>query len=985
MAGNDGYTKLMLHCNGVDGSTTFTDDSASAHTVTAHGNMQIDTAQFKFGSASGLSDGNGDYLQVPDSDDWYLGTGDFTMDWWIKFNNSTSPNPQRFFTQGSGSNLLEVYMYNNKITFTFTSGGSTLVNFAMNSGYSWGTTWHHIAIIRYGTLSYICIDGVAQSISNNSAFGTTSLPNLAADLGFGYIIGGTNYPFNGWVDEIRWSKGIARWTSFPFTPPTEEYTLVADQTVTPSLITASMSIQSPTIVIPMTITVDSIMLDAQLQVPGNIGSMSIITPSTIDALMNLQSPIINISSVITPLTIDANFTLESPLFPGLIEIKNATKIISFNPLVIITNNSPLRIAKIDTTIPSAPVKTIYDIPEAENASDIVYDSILSKVYISCDNGIIVELDSTDFSSYIIHTTGISSDLIKLEFLPGYAMLFAPTTNVLGEVVVMDDAVKSILSTDVRWRQLVAKILNCNINTQNGSILNTDVKWSQIAKQLLSVDVRFNTTSFDDYLEPISRSDFHVFIDNIDATDVKMDEINIYHSEEKSRATFVLARQHDNLDKTLEGVTSQITNQNAVRIEIDGHIEFDGFIHQIDARSETENVQVTAYTDDPKVDERSTVILSVPSINEQLNVHHALVNNPTIENPRVLEDDTNPSFYKGIFIDGGWDETQSISRWESFENSASVAERVSNGEFVPKQNWTYFWFASAKNFVTGEQWGSLNYIGTSPSSLTGDTFEITGMAYKYQRKFDSKKVRLGFGIVYANDFKYVYTTAAQQMYNSLKPHGSVTYKYDDDSAGAYPTMEQAVALQGVTAIDKSSVYAIMEPKIGYRVGSGPYKSISSKSGRLTVADEWVDQPNGLYHHKDASYDYRDYLQQILALEYQKLGNINGTVLPKTSADIEVFLDGYYYHGITLLKRINIDNTTASGIYNSLNGFPVSVKSIEINSGTMKVNLRCDNQWSRTELLEIEATYPDPEDEDYVYPEYNKLQYFKFDPRIMEDVE
>ncbi len=57
--------------NGADGSTTFTDSATGgSHTWTAYGNAQIDTAQNKFGGASGLFDGSGDYIDTPDSPDW---------------------------------------------------------------------------------------------------------------------------------------------------------------------------------------------------------------------------------------------------------------------------------------------------------------------------------------------------------------------------------------------------------------------------------------------------------------------------------------------------------------------------------------------------------------------------------------------------------------------------------------------------------------------------------------------------------------------------------------------------------------------------------------------------------------------------------------------------------------------------------------------------------------------------------------------------
>ena len=42
---------LLLHMDGTDGSTTFTDNSPIGHTVTAVSNAQINTARDKFGGA----------------------------------------------------------------------------------------------------------------------------------------------------------------------------------------------------------------------------------------------------------------------------------------------------------------------------------------------------------------------------------------------------------------------------------------------------------------------------------------------------------------------------------------------------------------------------------------------------------------------------------------------------------------------------------------------------------------------------------------------------------------------------------------------------------------------------------------------------------------------------------------------------------------------------------------------------------------------
>ena len=65
MAVDDSYTKALLHMDGADGSTTFIDESGK--TWTRAGNAQIDTSQYKFGGASGLFDGSGDWVDTPGS------------------------------------------------------------------------------------------------------------------------------------------------------------------------------------------------------------------------------------------------------------------------------------------------------------------------------------------------------------------------------------------------------------------------------------------------------------------------------------------------------------------------------------------------------------------------------------------------------------------------------------------------------------------------------------------------------------------------------------------------------------------------------------------------------------------------------------------------------------------------------------------------------------------------------------------------------
>ena len=99
MPGIDSYTKLLLHCNGTDGSTSFLDDSGNSRTVTAIGSAQVDTAESKFGGASVLCSTKNDYLSVTDFLDLDLGSDDFTFDFWVKLNSGAS---QALFTREDG-------------------------------------------------------------------------------------------------------------------------------------------------------------------------------------------------------------------------------------------------------------------------------------------------------------------------------------------------------------------------------------------------------------------------------------------------------------------------------------------------------------------------------------------------------------------------------------------------------------------------------------------------------------------------------------------------------------------------------------------------------------------------------------------------------------------------------------------------------------------------------------------------------------------
>ena len=202
----------------------------TAKTVTPHGSgtglgAQIDTAQSKFGGASGLFDGTDDYLSLEDSPDWYFSTGDFTIEFRVRFNslpNVGNTESCVYCQYVDTSNRIRFGFYstdgiNVSPVATVISGGVTVLNrgpvatIVVN-------TWYHFAFVRSGSTHYIFQDGVQLDSASMSGV----VPNLASSLYVGTLSGASQY-FNGWLDELRVTKGLARWTA-NFTPPTAPHT-----------------------------------------------------------------------------------------------------------------------------------------------------------------------------------------------------------------------------------------------------------------------------------------------------------------------------------------------------------------------------------------------------------------------------------------------------------------------------------------------------------------------------------------------------------------------------------------------------------------------------------------------------------------------------------------------------------------------------------------------------------------------------------------
>ena len=209
-------TTMLLHFDGSDGSTVFTDEKE--HTITPYGNAEISTVQSKFGGSSGYFD-ESSYLDVTSSPDFDFGSSDFTVEGWFYFLSNTKGFQFLIDRRGSVDQTGWVLFLDGDNGLRFLSASSGAWNVDFDTTYIPPiNTWTHIAMVRNGNAWSLYANGTMIM----SGTTTNSIGTVTANMTIGKShIGSESYLY-GYIDEIRISNGVARWTE-NFTPPTAPY------------------------------------------------------------------------------------------------------------------------------------------------------------------------------------------------------------------------------------------------------------------------------------------------------------------------------------------------------------------------------------------------------------------------------------------------------------------------------------------------------------------------------------------------------------------------------------------------------------------------------------------------------------------------------------------------------------------------------------------------------------------------------------------
>jgi hypothetical protein len=191
---------------------------------TQSGGAVTSATQSKFGGSSLALTGASQYLTTPSSPDFDLMNEDFTIDWWEYRTASTLSSAVFCRNNLAYTPILCAYCYSGILSFYASSNGASWdIASAMSMGAVILNSWTHYAVVRKGSTFYTFQNGILISswTSTLSILPGSTPPYIGAYTASNF--------FQGYIDELRITKGLARWIS-AFTPPTTPYS----QLVTPS-------------------------------------------------------------------------------------------------------------------------------------------------------------------------------------------------------------------------------------------------------------------------------------------------------------------------------------------------------------------------------------------------------------------------------------------------------------------------------------------------------------------------------------------------------------------------------------------------------------------------------------------------------------------------------------------------------------------------------------------------------------------------------
>jgi hypothetical protein len=183
-------------------------------TITVHGDAKISNAQAKFNTTSLALDGIGDYISVPTQPDFEFGTGTWCLEAWVYRTTDSGTSQILFDFRTTVSEAVPTLFLSATYVPGYLVSGSQVITGAAAIPLN---TWTHIAVSKDGTNNTRLFVNGTQSGSTYTDTTTYIQGPAVVGARFDGTLG-----FYGYIDDVRISKGVARYTT-NFTAPTTAF------------------------------------------------------------------------------------------------------------------------------------------------------------------------------------------------------------------------------------------------------------------------------------------------------------------------------------------------------------------------------------------------------------------------------------------------------------------------------------------------------------------------------------------------------------------------------------------------------------------------------------------------------------------------------------------------------------------------------------------------------------------------------------------
>jgi hypothetical protein len=208
---------LLLHGNQSGGQ--FIDSSPTPKSITKVGDVApgspgggtpvYPSSNSAFGNAIAF-DGDGDSLFVAAGNSQFnLSSGNWTLECWVYFNTfSVNSDPHVFQISADSSNRYVLFRNSSNGKLSFTTVNNNIYVFTNSTTTPVVNTWYHVAVSKTGAGSALFVNGTQEAINVETISSGTLV-----EIGYTSSAAINQYRLNGYIDDLRITKGVARYTS----------------------------------------------------------------------------------------------------------------------------------------------------------------------------------------------------------------------------------------------------------------------------------------------------------------------------------------------------------------------------------------------------------------------------------------------------------------------------------------------------------------------------------------------------------------------------------------------------------------------------------------------------------------------------------------------------------------------------------------------------------------------------------------------------